>query len=1544
MLLFGIKVSAQQQVRVECWDYSNINGNYTLTDDTGDHQYYSQNDGGYFFEGFWNGYWWDWSFVPDYSCPGGGDPWGGDPWEGWRGTLFNGTSDTPDPSKINWSCNSPCGYFQSPSISLCYPTVNTTIAGSVSYFSATLGGEVTKEGDEAPTSRGIKWGLTSGNLSNDVPIEIELETFSQLVDGLTPGTTYYFRAYATNTYGTGFGEILNFTTPTQIPVIETVAAGSISYFSSSLGGNVTSQGAASVSTRGIQWGITSDNLVNDIAIGSGVGVFSQSVTGLNHNTTYHFRAYAVNEYGPAYGNTLSFTTQIATPVITTIAASKTGPNSVTIGGNITSPGASDVTDRGVAFGTSPNPVSKTQQGSGTGTFSISYSDLTSGTPYYYRAYATNSYGTTYGHEGKLILTSPPGNGLSFDGTDDYISLPSGVYFDDNTFTVEAWVYVRSYNNWSRLFDFGNGSGSNNVLMTISTETGGFPTVHIYNGGASSGIGSSKIMPLYKWTHMAFVLNGSTGSIYMDGIKTGEGPFANTPQNITRIYNYIGKSNWGSDANSNFTLDDFLIWKTARLQAEIQSDMVSEVDPANPDLVMDLDFNQGLAGGNNSSLTTLYDQTVSGMNGTLHNFALTGTTSNYVDSYAMVIPTSTAATNNYSLGFTANWTAPDMGTVEKYYLDVATDNAFTAKVAGYSIKDVGNVNLFRVTGLTVGTIYYYRVCAYQSTTGMGAWSNTIPVTVATASIRTVLNTTESGPGSLKQCILDATAGDYINFDLSSMGTNLIKLTAPVVIGKDLTIQGAAGGIILDGNNATRVITNSHGSTTRLENLIVQNGNDPGHSVGGILNQGNLTLVNCVVSDNTATGSGAVGGVLSFDSNPADGDVLNLINTTIAGNIGNSTDRAGGLYSEDEVNIYNSIIYGNTGFYSDVDGTINAIAKSYGSLYGNNVSSKIVEGTGNLFGVDPKFTGESSHPYSICGNSAAVDAGNNSYTSGTTDLRGNARKLNKSDGAVGTVDMGAYEWRYGTDPLLFTWDGSESTDWNNAANWDLNSVPTSKDVIRIPNVGNKPTVASLSVATGGALTIDPSSSLTLSGAINNNGRIVIKSDINGTGSLITGGVSGTGFALVERYMSNDEWHIISSPTGTQKINDFIADNTCIPYIPASGILPDRYGMMDYSPGGNKWNDYFTDANTSELGIGKGYMVRIKDPVRALRFQGEITANAESDVLAGWNCIGNPFTSAININPMASTITEKANFMTVNTSSFYDDSHISLYLWNQTDNKYDEVNFADDAATYAPVGQGFFMKVKTGISKVSFTADMRTHQIAAPFKATTVPYPKIKLIATANNKTVSTDIKFIEGTKNGLDPGYDAGILKADPSFSLYTKLIEDNGIQFQLQCLPPTGYDKLVIPVGIDSKSAGEIVFSVETVQLNPNCKVILEDKLTNTFTDLSKDSYKAAVVANTAGTGRFYLHTGDIVSGLEDQVLPGKLTAYANGNKEIRIIGEVGEGAVATLVNGLGQVVLTKKLGAGSLNIIGLPNLSSGLYLLNINDKGTTQTIKVMVRK
>ena len=93
---------------------------------------------------------------------------------------------------------------------------------------------------------------------------------------------------------------------------------------------------------------------------------------------------------------------------------------------------------------------------------------------------------------------------------------------------------------------------------------------------------------------------------------------------------------------------------------------------------------------------------------------------------------------------------------------------------------------------------------------------------------------------------------------------------------------------------------------------------------------------------------------------------------------------------------------------------------------------------------------------------------------------------------------------------------------------------------------------------------------------------------------------------------------------------------------------------------------------------------------------------------------------------------------------------------------------------------------------------------------------------------------------------------------------------------------------------------------------------------------------------FSTTTGSL--GNDNNTVEYNYIANTKGIREIRLVGEVGNGSVAKLYNGLGQVVLTKKLGAGSQNIIGLPNLGSGVYMLKINDKGAVQTIKVMVKK
>ena len=766
-----------------------------------------------------------------------------------------------------------------------------------------------------------------------------------------------------------------------------------------------------------------------------------------------------------------------------------------------------------------------------------------------------------------------------------------------------------------------------------------------------------------------------------------------------------------------------------------------------------------------------------------------------------------------------------------------------------------------------------------------------------------------------------------------------------------------------------------SNIHLTNVNITGGTGTGGLTGYFYGSQNSTpngvITNCSTTGSVISSSNYVGGLVGQVTSYS---VIQQCSSTCT--VVGAANFGGGLvgYCNTSSTIYNSYAGGTVTIPTFSGGLIGIMASS--SVVTNCYSYTAVSGTTNKGGfIGRHGSGTISGSFWDTEVSGLANAAGFGSPGGITGLTTTAMKTESNYFAAGwdfvgeTVNGTNDYWAmsagnnngYPNLAGIFdaTWTGNTDSDWNTAGNWSPATIPTAYANITIPaeplrqpvinQAPASPAVCNtLTIQDGASLTIAAGNSLTVSGSIANatvNSGLVIESNASGTGSLIaTNGTTGSGTALIERYMPELVWHIVSSPAGGQTVTDFIGDNTGIPYIPASGLLPDRYGMMDYDPALDKWNDYFTDATAiteGSLGIGKGYMVRVMNVVNNLRFKGVINPTFTVSVSTGWNCIGNPFTSAIRINTAAGS----DNFMTVNTGLF-DDNNKALYFWNQTKSGgagYDVVNLADDGATYAQVGQGFFMKAKAA-GDASFTTAMQTHQTAAPFKAATVPYPRIRIIAAANNKTVSTDIKFIKGTQKGLDPGYDAGLFTTDKSFSIYTKLVEDNGVQFQLQCLPPTGYDKMVIPIGIESKAAGEIVFTVETVQLAPDCKVILEDKLTHTFTDLSKNSYKASVLANTSASDRFFLHTGDIISGVEDQVLQGKLTAYANGNTEIRIIGEVGDGAVATLFNGLGQVVLTKKLGAGRLNIIGLPNLSSGLYLLNIDNFGTPQTIKVMVRK
>ncbi len=141
--------------------------------------------------------------------------------------------------------------------------------------------------------------------------------FTVDVTGLLPNTAYYFRAYATNLAGTSYSNVGNFTTlPKQAPIlVEDPTATDITSISATLGGDVLSDGGNPVLARGFFY--TDNETVNPV-LGSGAAAsavitdpaepFTVSVTGLNPDVTYYFRAYASSASGISYSGKGSFTT------------------------------------------------------------------------------------------------------------------------------------------------------------------------------------------------------------------------------------------------------------------------------------------------------------------------------------------------------------------------------------------------------------------------------------------------------------------------------------------------------------------------------------------------------------------------------------------------------------------------------------------------------------------------------------------------------------------------------------------------------------------------------------------------------------------------------------------------------------------------------------------------------------------------------------------------------------------------------------------------------------------------------------------------------------------------------------------------------------------------------------------------------------------------------------------------------------------------------------------------------------------------------------
>ena len=234
------------------------------------------------------------------------------------------------------------------------PAVTTSAVSSITTTLASSGGTVTSAGGESSVSaRGVCWNTSANPTISDSHTNdgTGAGTFTSSITGLNSGTTYHVRAYATNSDSlTGYGRDLTFTTSAvTAPILTTTAVSSITTNSASSGGNVASDGGASITARGVCWSTSANPTISDnhTSDGTGTGTFTSSITGLNSGTTYYVRAYATNSAVSGYGDQTTFTT-LSLPTITTFTPTSGGKDTSVIitGTNFTA--ATEVTFGGTA--------------------------------------------------------------------------------------------------------------------------------------------------------------------------------------------------------------------------------------------------------------------------------------------------------------------------------------------------------------------------------------------------------------------------------------------------------------------------------------------------------------------------------------------------------------------------------------------------------------------------------------------------------------------------------------------------------------------------------------------------------------------------------------------------------------------------------------------------------------------------------------------------------------------------------------------------------------------------------------------------------------------------------------------------------------------------------------------------------------------------------------------------------------------------------------------------------------------------------------------
>ena len=487
------------------------------------------------------------------------------------------------------------------------PTVTTCTVSDITAYSAISGGTVTADGGAEVTERGVCWSTSQEPTIADSYTTDGSGTgaFTSQLTSLEPNTTYYVRAYATNSKGTAYGEERMFTTLLSFTCGEDLIVDNNSYTTMNYGSQCWmtqnlrndsgseyfSWAAAKLAcpngwhmpTVG-EWETLANYVDNNSTQDSNIPLFfaqpSHGSFWVDYPTPWGDITYVIT--CETSGQTISVNTYVyyeanetgsqvltrclrnenafaALPTVTTDTVSNITPNTATCGGNVTADGGATITARGVCWSTSQNPTvsdSHTTDGSGAGTFTCQLSDLELDITYHVRAYATNSAGTAYGEE---VTFTTGCNPVDVTITSDKVAICEGECATLHASGANSYIWStgENINNLTDCptvtttysvtgFDlYGCESAASFTLMVNDLPT--VPIVMVENdtvcdgGEVSLSISNLDSNPStsYTWNRNGVMIPGATQAIIVDNPTTVGGETTNYVYTVVASYGNSG---------------------------------------------------------------------------------------------------------------------------------------------------------------------------------------------------------------------------------------------------------------------------------------------------------------------------------------------------------------------------------------------------------------------------------------------------------------------------------------------------------------------------------------------------------------------------------------------------------------------------------------------------------------------------------------------------------------------------------------------------------------------------------------------------------------------------------------------------------------------------------------------------------------------------------------------------------------------------------------------------------------------------------------------